>query len=214
MGFFSSGDVSTSISFGHSHIARAVADLKEKFEFIYKMLTHRDEGHYHPSRFALILYRLIEQREEYFPFHFSLRQTLSFLTERGYIGYINYDLLQVLSKQHHPLLHFDWYEHEYRSFLEMGLEDPLLFLKECPDLQRSYPIGLPKFTIHLKSKWNGRSVYEWKELLEKQHSWPEKFEVLRIKQDGISYYLEYPFQSQIKSFTTRKSITTLFQCSA
>ena len=113
---------------------------------------------------------------------------LNYLYRHEFIGYINYALLKTIQKVIRSKLldkHMEEYEKDYQLFLHCALEDIHAAFKECPDLQPNYHVGLPSFTIHLESDWDGRSMYEWKELFEKRFSWPETLNIVKISENCI-----------------------------
>ena len=114
---------------------------------------------------------------------------LNYLFRHHFIGYINYALIKVVQKVINKKIldeHIEEYKKDYRLFLQYTLKDIHDAFKKCPDLQPDYPVGLPKLTIHLESVWNGRSMYEWKEVLESRWSdWPENLIIERISENCI-----------------------------
>ena len=120
----------------------------------------------------------------------SVKQTdiLNYLYRHEFIGYINYVLLKIIQKVIRSKLldkHMEEYEKDYHLFLQCALEDIHAAFEKCPELQPNYPVGLPSFTIHLESDWDGRSMYEWKELLERRFSWPETLNIVKISENCI-----------------------------
>ena len=113
---------------------------------------------------------------------------LNYLYRYEFIGYINYALIKVVQKQIQSKLldkHIKEYESDYQLFLQCALKDIHAAFKSCPDLQPNYPVGLPSFTIHLESEWDGQSMYKWKELFERRFSWPETLNVVKISENCI-----------------------------
>ena len=113
---------------------------------------------------------------------------LRYLYRHEFIGYINYALLKIVQKVMKSKLldkHMEEYEKDYHLFLRCALEDIHDAFKKCPELQPNYPVGLPSFTIHLESDWDGRSLYEWKELFERRFSWPETLNIVKISENCI-----------------------------
>ena len=114
---------------------------------------------------------------------------LNHLVRLRFIGYINCGLLEVLQEVVNSRLldeRIEEYRKDYHLFLQFALKDLHTAFRECPDLQPDYPLGLPKFTVHLESEWDGRSMYMWRELLERRFgAWPEKLIVVEISENCI-----------------------------
>ena len=113
---------------------------------------------------------------------------LRYLYRHEFIGYINYTLLKLVQKVMKSKLldkHMEEYKKDYHLFLQCALEDIHAAFRKCLELQPNYPVGLPKLTIHLESDWDGRSMYEWKELLERRFSWPETLNIVKISENCI-----------------------------
>ena len=111
---------------------------------------------------------------------------LMYLYRHEFIGYINYALLKKVQEVMKSRLldkHMKEYEKDYHLFLQCALNDTHAAFKKCPELQPNYPVGLPSFTIHLESDWDGQSMYEWKELFERRFSWPETLNVVKISEN-------------------------------
>ena len=135
---------------------------------------------------------------------------LMYLYRHEFIGYINYALLKKVQEVMKSRLldkHMEEYEKDYQLFLQCALNDTHAAFKKCPDLQPNYPVGLPSFTIHLESDWDGRSMYEWKELFEKRFSWPETLNVVKISENCT----EWPkfAEDVVKDLTNPKVIADL-----
>ena len=93
---------------------------------------------------------------------------LNYFRRHRFIGYINYSLIKVfqaLAKS--PLLdkRIEEYEKDYQCFLKLSLTQVHDAFQRYPDLRPDYPVGIPKFTIHLESEWDGKSVFNLKEFL-------------------------------------------------
>ena len=114
---------------------------------------------------------------------------LNYLFRNHFIGYINYALIKVVQKVINSKRLdecIEEYKNDYQLFLRYTLKDIHDAFERCPDLQPDYPVGLPKLTIHLESVWNGRSMYEWKEVLESRWpDWPENLIIERISENCI-----------------------------
>ena len=114
-----------------------------------------------------------------------------YLWRHGYVGYINYGLVKACLQVTNSVLlekRITEYEKDYRLFLECRLKDIHIAFKECPDLKPDYLIGLPKFEIHLQSEWEGRKMFEWREVLRKRiGSWPESLIIENITEKCILF---------------------------
>ena len=94
---------------------------------------------------------------------------LNHFVRHNFIGYINYSLVKVFQQTvKSPLLaeRIEKYEKDYKCFLELSLMDVHNVFQQCPDLNPEYPVGIPKFKIHLQSDWDGKSMLELREFLE------------------------------------------------
>ena len=115
-------------------------------------------------------------------------QILNYLLRHGFLGYINYTLIAVFQKAARSELlqkHIEEYTKDYRLFLEFSLKDVHRVFKEFPDLHPTCLAGLPTFKIHLEDEWDGRSVYEWKEVLEKRFKWPKDLNIVKIEENCV-----------------------------
>ena len=103
-----------------------------------------------------------------------------------FIGYINYSLIKrliilfiiselifyymtgfqkVAKTKELAAKRIEKYEEDYHCFLELSLVAIHDVFQQCPDLRPNYPAGLPKFTVHLQSDWDGSSALELREFL-------------------------------------------------
>ena len=114
---------------------------------------------------------------------------LNFLINRNFLGYLNYELLEVFE----GMVSFDEvtskiqkYKTDHDKFLQCTDFKTLVeVFKEKPELRPASAVGLPKFTLNLESQWEGRSTYSWKELLDKQFNWPPHVHVTSITRNCI-----------------------------
>ena len=115
----------------------------------------------------------------------------NYFFRHDFIGYINYSLVKVFQQTvKSPLLakRIEIYEKDYKSFLELSLMDVHNVFQQCPDLNPEYPAGIPKFKIHLQSEWDGKSMLELREFLERCRLNPDDIDQLiiaRIEQNCI-----------------------------
>ena len=137
---------------------------------------------------------------------------LNYLYRHEFIGYINYALLKIVQEVIRSKLldkHMKEYEKDYHLFLQCALNDTHAAFKKCPELHPNYPVGLPSFTIHLESDWDGRSMYEWKELFERRFSWPETLNVVKISGNGNGTAWSKFVEDGVKDLTNPKVIADL-----
>ena len=62
----------------------------------------------------------------------------------------------------------------------------LQLFQRRPDLAPTFPVGLPKLEIHLDTPWQDRTIYEWKECLQKRFSWPPNLIIRSIYQKCVT----------------------------
>ena len=116
---------------------------------------------------------------------------LNYLRLHSFVGYINYGLVkacQIVTRSVLLEKRISEYEKDYRLVLECSLKNIHTAFKKCPDLKADYVVGLPNFVIHLASEWEGRKMYEWKELLRKRFgssNWPESLAIEDITENCI-----------------------------
>ena len=113
---------------------------------------------------------------------------LNYLVRHHFIGPINYGLLSVIkkvAKNRRLDKEIELYEKDCQCFLQLSLIDLCTAYKECPELHQDFPVGLPKFTIHLESEWEDREAKEWKELLEQRFRWAKHLNIVRIRKNCI-----------------------------
>ena len=114
---------------------------------------------------------------------------LNFLINRNFLGYLNYELLKVFEdmiSSDELTSKIQKYKTEHDRFLQYTDFRTLIeVFKENPELAPASAVGLPKFTLHLESEWEGRSTYSWKELLNKQFNWPPHVHVTSITRNCI-----------------------------
>ena len=114
---------------------------------------------------------------------------LNFLINRNFLGYLNYELLEVfvgMVSSDELTSRIQNYKTDHDKFLQCTDFKTLVeMLKEKQELRPSSAVGLPKFILHLESQWEGRSTYSWKELLDKQFNWPPHVHVTSITRNCI-----------------------------
>ena len=114
---------------------------------------------------------------------------LNFLINRNFLGYLNYEFLEVFEgmvSSDELTSKIQNYKTDHDKFLRCTDFKTLVeVFKEKPELGPASAVGLPKFTLHLESQWEGRSTYSWKELLDKQFNWPPHVHVTSITRNCI-----------------------------
>ena len=114
---------------------------------------------------------------------------LNFLINRNFMGYLNYELLEIFEgmvSSNELTSRIQEYKTAHGRFLLCtDFKTLVKVFKEKPELRPALVVGLPKFTLHLESQWEGRSTYSWKELLDKQFNWPPHVHVTSITRNCI-----------------------------
>ena len=114
---------------------------------------------------------------------------LNFLINRNFMGYLNYELLEVFKgmvSSDKLTSKIQNYKTDHDKFLQCTDFKTLVeVFSEKPELRPASAVGLPKFTLHLESRWERRSTYSWKELLDKQFNWPPHVHVTSITRNCI-----------------------------
>ena len=101
---------------------------------------------------------------------------LNYILQHSLVGWINYDLLKVfqLAINSNKLNEqIEMYENTYALFIKLSLEDIHAALRECPDLQKVYEVGIPDFIVVLVSEHGTSRYYKWKDLLQSQFEYPK-----------------------------------------
>ena len=122
---------------------------------------------------------------------------LNYLIRNEFIGYLNYELIRIFQEEanseelNHVIAD---YEKCHIDFLQVNFNDIIHVFRKYPDLAPKYPVGLPKLKVHLESPWEGRSVFEWNEFLQKRFTWPLNLIISRISPKCIIItYAVLPF---------------------
>ena len=114
---------------------------------------------------------------------------LNFLIARNFLGYLNYELLEVFEgmvSSDELTSKIQNYKTDHDKFLQCtDFKTLVKVFKEKSELRPASAVGLPKFALHLESQWEGRSTYSWKELLDKQFNWPPHVHVSSITRNCI-----------------------------
>ena len=117
----------------------------------------------------------------------SPRDVLNFLITRNFIGFLNYELVKVFQKvvnSEHLKARIEEYEKKHDAFLRHFSFNAIIeAFRQRPNLAPVSVVGLPQFSVRLETPWEGRSVYEWKEVLDKLFTWPPHLNVISIKKN-------------------------------
>ena len=122
---------------------------------------------------------------------------LNFLVRNEFIGWLNYELIKVFQKvAKNEKLNNDinQYERRHIDFLQVKFKDIVQLFRRRPDLAPKFPVGLPKLQIWLDKPWENKSMYEWKEFLQKRFNWPPDLMIKTISKNCIILtYAVLPF---------------------
>ena len=141
---------------------------------------------------------------------------LNYLIASDFIGYLNYELLNVFQKvvkSDKLESEIRQYELQHDAFLKTTNFNTIVdVFKKHPELAPASPIGLPKFSIRLQAPWEGRNIYSWKEMLEKRFIWPPYVIIESISRNCIIVtYCVLPFiaQAVVKDLTNKDVLIVL-----
>ena len=122
---------------------------------------------------------------------------LNFLVRNEFIGWLNYELIKVFQKvaKNKDLNNdINQYEQRHIHFLQVKFKDIVQLFRRRPDLAPKFPVGLPKLQIWLDKPWENKSMYEWKEFLQKRFNWPPDLVIKTISKNCIILtYAVLPF---------------------
>ena len=122
---------------------------------------------------------------------------LYYLVRSEFIGWLNYELIKVFQKvANNKQLddEINQYEESHLHFLQVKFSALIPLFQKRPDLAPTFPVGLPKLQIHLDAPWQDKTIYEWKEFLEKRFTWPPHLIIRKIsKKCIILTYAILPF---------------------
>ena len=120
---------------------------------------------------------------------------LNFLTTRKFLGYLNYELIklfpQVVKNDENKIFlmstAIEKYEKKHIDFLSSNFNTLIEVFKKEDSLAPNSAIGLPELEIHLQSPWENRSMYVWKDFLDKKflNRWPSHLMITDIKKRCI-----------------------------
>ena len=123
---------------------------------------------------------------------------LNFLISRNIIGYLNYQLIKAFQKavkNDEVKAKIMEYEDKHDAFLyHFSFNAIIEAFKSNPDLAPVSTIGLPKFTVQLQDPWEGKRVYQWKEVLDRMFTWSPHLIVVSLnKKCIVLIYAVLPF---------------------
>ena len=122
---------------------------------------------------------------------------LNFLISRNIIGYLNYQLIKAFQKavkNDEVKAKIEKYEEKHDTFLyHFSFNAIIEAFKTYPDLAPVSTIGLPNFTVQLKEPWEGKRVYQWKEVLDRMFTWSPHLIVVSLERKFVLTYAVLPF---------------------
>ena len=102
---------------------------------------------------------------------------LIFLEKRNLLGYLNFELLNVFMKflggNDTVNSKFADYHLKHKAFINQNLKNIVHVFRENPRLAPASVGGLPTIGVHLTEPWQGKSYYQWKEIMENIVDWPD-----------------------------------------
>ena len=113
---------------------------------------------------------------------------LNYLVRSEFIGWLNYELIKVFQKvANNKQLddEINQYEESHLRFLQVKFSAVIPLFQKRPDLAPTFPIGLPKLEIHLDAPWQDKTIFEWKEFLQKRFTWPPHLIIRKISKKCI-----------------------------
>ena len=117
------------------------------------------------------------------------QNVLNFLITRNFIGYLNYELTKAFQKavkSDQLKAKIEEYEDKHDAFLHHFSFNAIIeAFRQRPNLAPVSVVGLPQLIVRLKTPWEGRSVYEWKEVLAKLFTWPPHLIIVSIEKNCI-----------------------------
>ena len=100
-----------------------------------------------------------------------------FLVNRNLLGYLNFELLNVfqqfLTENYEIIDKIAKYKSKHKVFICQNLKNIVQVFREKPRLAPASVVGLPEITVNLQSLWQGKSYYQWKEIMENIVDWPD-----------------------------------------
>ena len=187
-----------SVQSDQANVVSTAKKLKEEFEDLL-LLVKRSVSDINLGNFRLRLTWFLSSEKQNTPAvqeHLDILENLptapavlNYLISRNFIGYLNYELLKVFQKEvqsdelQSGIKH---YEQHHDAFLKLANFSTIVdTFKQHPELAPASPIGLPEFTVQFEASWGGKSIYKWKELLERQFNWPPHIYIVSISRNSI-----------------------------
>ena len=100
-----------------------------------------------------------------------------FLVNRNLLGYLNFELLNVfkqfLPENYEIIDKIAEYRSKHKIFICQNLKNIVHVFRENPRLAPASVVGLPMIKVHLTEPWQGKSYYQWKEIMENIVDWPD-----------------------------------------
>ena len=100
-----------------------------------------------------------------------------FLVNRNLLGYLNFEVLHVFTEFltdneefREKLLD---YTKKQKIFIHNNLGNIVKIFKQNPKLAPASVEGLPEIQVHLQEPWLGKSLYQWKEIMQNIVDWPD-----------------------------------------
>ena len=220
-----SSDMNISVQSDQSIVVSTAKKLKEEFEDLL-LLVKRSVSDIDLDNFILRLnWSLSSEKQntqavqehldnlEKLP---TAKSVLNYLINRNFIGYLNYELLKVFQKEvqsdelQSGIKH---YEQHHDAFLRLANFSTIVdTFKQHPELAPASPIGLPQFTVRFEAPWEGKSIYSWKELLQRRFNWPPHINIVSISRHCIILvYSVLPFfaPALVRDLTDQKVLALL-----
>ena len=163
-------------------LASIARKLKKKFLSLVILVRRSAKGLDASELKYLVRVHLTENRNTLIQHHInaldridSVEKLFDFLTDRHFIGYLNYTLLKEISdltNDSELKEKLNNYEEEYRTLLRASSFNRLMeVFKSYPYLSPTTAVGLPEMILRLDSPWNEESVHTWEEYFNKRFPW-------------------------------------------
>ena len=139
-----------------------------------------------------------------------------FLVNRNLLGYLNFELLNVfkqfLTENYEIRDKIAEYKSKHKVFICENLKNIVKVFKENPRLAPASVVGLPMIKVYLTEPWQGKSYYQWKEIMENIVDWPDHLLIKSIDINCvIIIYHVLPFiLSRVVNDLTNKNIIRRF----
>ena len=139
-----------------------------------------------------------------------------FLVNRNLLGYLNFELLNVFMKfiEGNDFVNskFADYRLKRKAFINQNLKNIVHVFRENPRLAPASVIGLPMIGVHLTEPWQGKSYYQWKEIMENIVDWSDHLLINSIdfKCVIITYHVLPFILSRVVNDLTNETIVRRF----